>query len=88
MRPAGGNTQELHPAVLAFLRDTKVVRMVALAPSEEEGLEEIELFPQEEGEEAEGEEEGGPVRPRVYFPLVTCAYFFVILFVSFLCLFF
>ena len=54
------------PAVLAFLRDTKVGRMVTLTHPEGEeweGLEEIDLWPEEaEGQAANGDE-GGPGPP-------------------------
>ena len=54
------------PAVLAFLRETKVGRIVALAPPEEEEsgeLEEVVLRPGEEEGQDEEEEEGGPGPP-------------------------
>ena len=53
------------PAVLIFLRDTRVGKTVALAPPGEEewdGLEEIELWP-EGGGQAANDDEGGPGPP-------------------------
>ena len=50
------------PAVLTFLRDTRVGRMASLAPREEE------WWGEEENSESEGEE-GGPGPPyNVFFP--------------------
>lgn len=50
--------------VLTFLRETKVGRVVALTPQEEEGegLEEIGMWLEEEVGQARGEE-GGPGPP-------------------------
>ena len=58
--------QRATPAVLHFLRETKVGRVVTLAPPEvewEEELEEVNLWlEEEEGQESENEE-GGPGPP-------------------------
>ena len=55
------------PAVLQFLRDTKVGRTVALPPKEEEGewegLEEIELCAEEDEGQGVCGGEGGPGPP-------------------------
>ena len=55
------------PAVLQFLRDTKVGRVVTLPPRKEEGewegLEETELWPEAEKGQGRWSEEGGPGPP-------------------------
>ena len=47
------------PAVLSFLRDTKVGKMISLEPQEERG----EEGSGEDGEDGEEGEEGGPGPP-------------------------
>ena len=55
----------MEATVLAFLRGTKVWRMVILAPLEKEwqGLEEIVLWSEEAESQDENEEEGGSDPP-------------------------
>ena len=64
--------EQATPAVLTFLRDTEVGRVVILAPLGEkwEGLKEIELWPVEvEGQDEEGGEDGSGHPETVTIPL-------------------